>query len=219
MSILPLSKKVIMWLLIILVAILSYYAIGQNGRFNDYKKQMSLFELKEQKYLETIDENGSRLIEQQQIIMSQDDAIASGLLQIEKLKEVNSQVSVVTNTIIDTIVVSHVDTVVQEINGNTYLKLPQQYTFNDEFMNFKAEINKVGLSVDNITIFNETTVTIGKEKQGLFKPLKPVVKIKNTNPYMNTMSVQNVVIEKKTNLIHDKRAWGVVGIFIGLALN
>ena len=36
---------------------------------------------------------------------------------------------------------------------------------------------------------------------------------------MNTVSVQNVVIEKQTNLVHDKRAWGVVGILIGLALN
>ena len=215
----PLSKKVIIWLLLILLALLCYYAIGQNSKYSNYRQQMALFDLKEQAYLETINENGERLIEQQQIIMSQDDAIASGLLEIEKLKEVNSQVSVVTNTIIDTIVVSHVDTVIQQINGNAYLKLPQQYSFNDDFMNFKAEINEVGLSVDNITIFNETTVTIGKEKQGLFKPLKPVVKIKNTNPYMNTMSVQNVVIEKKTNLIHDKRAWGVVGIFIGLALN
>ena len=215
----PLSKKVIIWLLLILLALLCYYAIGQNSKYSNYREQMALFDVKEQAYLETINENGERLIEQQQIIMSQDDAIASGLLEIEKLKEVNSQVSVVTNTIIDTIVVSHVDTVIQQINGNAYLKLPQQYSFNDDFMNFKAEINEVGLSVDNITIFNETTVTIGKEKQGLFKPLKPVVKIKNTNPYMNTMSVQNVVIEKKTNLIHDKRAWGVVGIFIGLALN
>ena len=215
----PLSKKVIIWLLLILLALLCYYAIGQNSKYSNYRQQMALFDVKEQAYLETINENGERLIEQQQIIMSQDDAIASGLLEIEKLKEVNSQVSVVTNTIIDTIVVSHVDTVIQQINGNAYLKLPQQYSFNDDFINFKAEINEVGLSVDNITIFNETTVTIGKEKQGLFKPLKPVVKIKNTNPYMNTMSVQNVVIEKKTNLIHDKRAWGVVGIFIGLALN
>ena len=163
-----LSKKVVIWILLIILALLGYYAIGQNSKHGNYRKQMALFDLKEQTYLETIDENGERLIEQQQIIMSQDDAIASGLLEIEKLKEVSSQVNVVTNTIIDTIIVSHVDTVIQEINGNAYLKLPQKYAFNDDFINFKAEINKVGLSVDNITIFNETTVTIGKEKQGLF---------------------------------------------------
>ena len=95
--------------------------------------------LKEQAYLEEIDKNGNRLVEQEQIIMTQEQAILSGLLEIEKLKEVSSQVSVVTNTIIDTIVVSHVDTVIQEINGSSYLKLPQQYTFADEYLNFKAK--------------------------------------------------------------------------------
>ena len=196
MNLLSTSKKTIIWVLLILLALVCFYAVGENMRHSKYEEQISQFKLKEQEYLESIDEEGNKLVEQQQIIMSQEQAIKSGLLKIEKLKEVSSQVHVVTNTIIDTIIVSHVDTVIQEINGNAYLKLPQKYAFNDDFINFKAEINKVGLSVDNITIFNETTVTIGKEKQGLFKPLKPVVKIINTNPYMNTMSVQNVVIEK-----------------------
>jgi len=31
--------------------------------------------------------------------------------------------------------------------------------------------------------------------------------------------VRNIVIENKPDLLHDKRAWGVVGILIGLALN
>ena len=215
---LPKNKSVIIWVLVILLALLSIYAIGGNRKYKQYQNQINKFALKEQAYLEEIDKNGNRLVEQEQIIMTQEQAISSGLLEIEKLKEVSSQVSVVTNTIIDTIVVSHVDTVIQEINGSSYLKLPQQYTFADEYLNFKANINKVGLSIDNITIFNETTITIGKERQGLFKPLKPVVKIKNTNTYMNTMDVQNVVIENKPDLLHDKRAWGVVGIIIGLAI-
>tara|TARA_R110002074_G_scaffold57350_1_gene141244 strand:+ start:251 stop:904 length:654 start_codon:yes stop_codon:yes gene_type:complete len=213
------SKNIMIVVLLILLATLSLYVIGGNIELQNYQNQIAKFSLKEQAYLEQIDDKGNRLVEQEQIIMSQDQAISSGLLEIDELKEINSQVSVITNTIIDTIIVSHVDTVVQEINGNSYLKLPQQYTFADEYLNFKAEINKVGLSIDNITIFNETTVTIGKERQGFFKPLKPVVKIKNTNTYMNTINVQNVVIENKPDLIHDKRAWGLVGILIGLALN
>ena len=206
------SKNIMIVVLLILLATLSLYVIGGNIELQNYQNQIAKFSLKEQAYLEQIDDKGNRLVEQEQIIMSQDQAISSGLLEIDELKEINSQVSVITNTIIDTIIVSHVDTVVQEINGNSYLKLPQQYTFADEYLNFKAEINKVGLSIDNITIFNETTVTIGKERQGFFK-------IKNTNTYMNTINVQNVVIENKPDLIHDKRAWGLVGILIGLALN
>lgn len=205
--------------LLVIIMLLSFFVVGENRKFHNFQNQIAKFDLKEQAYLETIDENGNKLVHQEQIIMSQEQAISSGLLEIEELKKVSSQVSVVTNTIIDTIIVSHVDTVVQEINGNSYLKLPQQYVFADEYLNFKAEINKVGLSIDNITIFNETTITIGKERQGLFRPLKPVVKIKNTNTYMNTLEVRNIVIENKPDLLHDKRAWGVVGILIGLALN
>ena len=124
----------------------------------------------------------------------------------------------VTNTIIDTLLISHVDTVVQVINGDSYLKLPQDYSFTNEFVNFNANINNVGLTVDNISIFNESTITIGHKKQGLFKPLLPVVEIKNTNPYMNTHQVHNVVVKEKPSLLHDKRAWGAVGLFLGLII-
>jgi len=213
------NKNIMIIALLVIIMLLSFFVVGENRKFHNFQNQIAKFDLKEQAYLETIDENGNKLVHQEQIIMSQEQAISSGLLEIEELKKVSSQVSVVTNTIIDTIIVSHVDTVVQEINGNSYLKLPQQYVFADEYLNFKAEINKVGLSIDNITIFNETTITIGKERQGLFRPLKPVVKIKNTNTYMNTLEVRNIVIENKPDLLHDKRAWGVVGILIGLALN
>ena len=193
------NKNIMIIALLVIIMLLSFFVVGENRKFHNFQNQIAKFDLKEQAYLETIDENGNKLVHQEQIIMSQEQAISSGLLEIEELKKVSSQVSVVTNTIIDTIIVSHVDTVVQEINGNSYLKLPQQYVFADEYLNSKAEINKVGLSIDNITIFNETTITIGKERQGLFRPLKPVVKIKNTNTYMNTLEVRNIVI---INLIY-----------------
>ena len=169
-------------------------------------------------YEETISENGNRIVEQEQVILSQSDAIEQGLLEIDKLKRVNNQVHIITNTIIDTIIVAHVDTVVRIIEGESYLKLPQSYAFADNFVNFNAEISSIGLSVDNISIFNESTITIGHKRQGLFKPLLPVVRIENTNPYMNTIQVRNVVIEEKTDLLHDKRAWGVVGLFLGILI-
>ena len=212
------KNKLIVSLLAIVV-MLSFFVVGENRQLQAYQNQIAKFDLKEQRYLETIDDDGNKLVHQEQIIMSQKHAIASGLLEVEKLKEISSQVSIVTNTIIDTIVISHVDTVIREINGNSFLKLPQQYAFANEYLNFKANISKVGLSVEDITIFNEMTITIGKERQGLFKPLKPVVNIKNTNTYIHTTDVSNIVIENKVDLLHDKRAWGVVGIIIGLALN
>jgi hypothetical protein len=212
------SQKVTKYCLIVLIALLSLSLIGKNSESRHFKEQMSKFAKSELQYVEELDKNGNMIIEQEQLILTQKDAIEQGLLEIEGLKKVNSQVIVVTNTIVDTIIVSHTDTVISIIDGESYLKLPQKYSFSDDFVGFKAEVNTIGLRVDNISILNESTITIGYEREGLFKPLKPIVKIKNTNPYMITSSVSNVVIEEKTDLLHDKRAWGVVGFVLGILI-
>tara|TARA_R100001244_G_scaffold18708_1_gene19548 strand:- start:49 stop:693 length:645 start_codon:yes stop_codon:yes gene_type:complete len=212
------KQKVITYALMLVVILLSLQLFGNNAEFRNFKQQIAKFKKTELAYQEEVNKEGDRIIEQEQIILSQSDAIEQGLLEIGRLKRVNSQVHVVTNTIIDTIIVSHVDTVVQVINGNSYLKLPQSYSFNDEFINLNAKINEIGLNIDNITIFNESTITVGYKRIGFLKPLSPVIQIKNTNPYMLTQSVSNVVIEEKTDLLHDKRAWGVVGLFLGILI-
>ena len=206
------SQKVTKYCLIVLIALLSLSLIGKNSESRHFKEQMSKFAKSELQYVEELDKNGNMIIEQEQLILTQKDAIEQGLLEIEGLKKVNSQVIVVT------IIVSHTDTVISIIDGESYLKLPQKYSFSDDFVGFKAEVNTIGLRVDNISILNESTITIGYEREGLFKPLKPIVKIKNTNPYMITSSVSNVVIEEKTDLLHDKRAWGVVGFVLGILI-
>tara|TARA_R110002020_G_scaffold25831_3_gene83586 strand:+ start:486 stop:1100 length:615 start_codon:yes stop_codon:yes gene_type:complete len=200
------------------VIILSLQLLGNNTEFNDFKQQIARFKKSELVYQEEIDKKGDIVIEQEQIILSQSDAIKQGLLEVNRLKRISSQVRIVTETVIDTIIVSHTDTVIQVINGDSYLKLPQSYSFNDEFLILNATISDVGLSIDNISIFNDNTVTVGYKRNGFLKPLSPVIQIKNTNPYMLTQSVSNVVIEEKTDLLHDKRAWGAVGFVIGILI-
>lgn len=212
------SNKVTTYCLILLIALLSFSLVGKHSESRDFKEQMSRFAKSELQYVEELDKNGDMLIEQEQIILTQKDAIAQGLLVIEGLKKVKSQVVVVTNTVVDTFIVSHIDTVVSVIDGFSYLKLPQEYSFSNDFVGFNAEVNTVGLRVDNISILNESTITIGYVRGGLFKPLKPVIQLKNTNPYILTSSVSNIVIKEKTDLLHDKRAWGVVGLFLGILI-
>jgi hypothetical protein len=212
------KQKVITYALMLIVILLSIQLFGNNRDFKKFKQQIARFEKSELLYQEEINEKGERIIEQQQVILTQSDAIEQGLLEIDRLKRVNSQVHIVTNTVIDTILISHVDTVVQLINGNSYLKLPQDYSFSDEFLNFSANVNTHGLSVDNISVFNEGTITIGYKRQGLFKPMIPVVEVKNTNPYMKTSQVRNVVIEPEYRWYDDKKVWGAFGLLIGLTL-
>ena len=212
------KQKVIAYVLMLVVILLTLQLFGNNAEFKQFKEQIARFKKSELAYQETINKEGDRVIEQEQIILSQSDAIQQGLLEIDKLKRVNSQVHVITETVIDTIMVTHTDTVVEVIDGYSYLKLPQSYSFSDEFLILNAEVNEIGLNIDNISIFNESTITVGYKRGGFLKPLSPVIQIKNTNPYMQTHSVSNVVIEEKTDLLHDKRAWGAVGFVIGILI-
>lgn len=212
------KKKVTTYSLIIIVAILSLSLVANNSKLSNYKAQMQKFTLENQSFKEEIDKNGDLIIQQEQIILSQKDAIAQNLLDINRLKDVSSQVNVVTNTIIDTIVVSHTDTIVEYFNGGAYLKLPQKYDYESEFLNVNAVISQSGLQLNSINIQNKASITIGFKSQGLFKPKLPIVDLHNSNPYIKTQSVSNVVIEKEENFFTDKKTWGAVGIFLGLLI-
>ncbi len=211
-------NKVITYALVVVVVLLSIQIFSDRSEFKSFKTQIARFKKSELEYQEVIDKNGDKIIEQGQIILTQKDAIEQGLLKVNKLKRVNSQTRVITEVVLDTIVVTHVDTVLKFIDGNSYLKLPQSYVFNDEFISLDAKINEVGLNIDNVSILNENVITIGYKRYGLFKPLTPIVEVRNSNPYIVTKSVSNVVIEKKVDVLHDKRTWGLAGFVLGILI-
>ena len=111
------KKNVTTYSLIVIVALLSISILTNNYKLSNYKSQMEKFTLENQSFKEELDDNGDIIIQQEQIILSQKDAISQNLLDINRLKEVSSQVNVVTNTIIDTIIVSHIDTIVKYFDG------------------------------------------------------------------------------------------------------
>tara|TARA_R110000744_G_scaffold165331_2_gene282470 strand:- start:4949 stop:5593 length:645 start_codon:yes stop_codon:yes gene_type:complete len=211
-------QRLFILFLLACVTLLTINLFGNNAEFRNFKKQIAKFEKNELAYKEEINDKGKRVITQELILLSQSDAIEQGLLEIDELKKVNSQVSVITNTLIDTIFVTHIDTAIAEVGGEVYLKLPQQYRHFNEHFSFNASINLEGLFIERISIENESVITIGYKKQGLFKPMLPVVQISNSNPYIQTHNVSNVVIQKDYNMFQDKRAWGLVGLFVGVLI-
>lgn len=210
-------KTHLLWLIILLIFCGIIY--GKQQSINSFKSQMQKFQLDNLAFEEEINEKGQRIVSQEQIILSQKDAIEQGLLELDKLKKVQSQVNVVTETIIDTFVVSHTDTIVQYIEGDAFLKLPHTYNYYTEHLNFGAEISSQGLKVNNISILNTSTITIGYKNNGLFRKSTPIVELKNSNPYVQTNSVGNVVIKENKSLIENPKVWGGLGLFLGLLIN
>ncbi len=71
-----------------LVFILVSQLLSTNAKLNDFKKQVIKFKDGEQYFIQKLNDNGERIAEQDQIILSQKDAIANNLLVIEDLKKV-----------------------------------------------------------------------------------------------------------------------------------
>ena len=46
-----------------------------------------------------------------------------------------------------------------------------------------------------------------------------MIELVNSNPYVQTNSVGNVVIEEKKSLIKDHKVWGGLGFLLGLLIN
>ena len=189
---------------------------------------MQKFELGEQKFITTINDKGEKINEQEQLILSQKDAIAHKVLEIENLKKVKSQVIVRTNTIIDSVFIPFEDSWQNEnqfdsLIGNIdtikdYIYIPKSFSLVDEHYSLFGNVIKSGVLIDSLRLDNALTLTIGMKSQGFLKKPKPIVLAKNSNPYFQTYSMQNVVIKNDLKWYDKKSTWfgiGIVGGFIG----
>ena len=190
--------------------------------------EMQKFELGEQKFITTINEKGEQINEQDQLILSQKDAIAHNVLQIENLKKVKSQVIVRTNTIIDSVFIpfddswqneNQFDSLIGTIDTiKDYIYIPKSFSLIDEHYSLFGNVIKSGVLIDSLRLDNALTLTIGMKSQGFLKKPKPIVLAKNSNPYFQTYSMQNVVIKNDLKWYDKKSTWlgiGIVGGFIG----
>lgn len=181
---------------------------------------MLKFELSEQKYLETIDENGIRIVEQEQIILSQEDAINNNLLEIDRLKKIKSQVVINTITQIDSVFVPFlVDSLSNDtISTNNYIIIPKRFALSKEWYNISGKIQKTGLLIDTLSFNNELSLTIGNKSQGLFKKPKPIVLVEYSNPYVKTQSMQNIIIKNELKFYDKKSFWYGLGVGTGILI-
>ena len=111
---------------VILMVLLVWQVFSANERMSDYKNQILKFKDGEQVFVEKLNEKGDKIAEQEQVILTQRDAIAHNLLEIGELKKIKSQVTVRTITKIDSVFVPIIDTVERVVfdkfSIRTYIK-------------------------------------------------------------------------------------------------
>ena len=190
------KKNLLIGLLIVCMILLVCGYANTKADLSSFKKQIGKLEFKEQKYIETIDDNGNKIAEQEQIILTQTQAIENNLLEIERLKEVSAQVVVNTITQIDSVFVPfYVDTTITDSVDFDFIKVPQMFSLQNEWYSLGGNIQKSGLLLDSLSFNNELTLTLGNRSNGFLKPTTPLVLVEYSNPYVSTTGLQNIVIQ------------------------
>ena len=208
-------------LFIALFFILITQLLSTNAKLNEYKNQIVKFKDGEQFFTQKINENGEKIAEQDQIILTQKDAIANNLLVIEDLKKIKSQVTIKTITKIDSIFVPIIDTVERIVfdgQGIAFLKLPTKFGVQEEWYSLYSTINDKGMWIDSLSLYNRQIITLGLKSNGFFKSPTPTVMVKNENPYVNVNSLKNVVIKNDTRFYDKKGFWYGLGVGTGILI-
>ena len=194
------------WLFVLLVLCLIAYTLTLRANLNDYKRQVKKLDLQKTEFITMVDKQGLLISEQEQIILSQKDAIEMNLLEIENLKKVNSQVSVVTQTIVDSVFIP--------FQSDTL----KNFGLYDKWYGLSGIVENRGVKLDSIYFNNDMRITIGYKKNGWFKKPSPIVKIKNENPYSRVVNMQNVVIDNPTKWYEKKGFLIGVGFLGGIVI-
>lgn len=214
-------KRHTLTIILLLLAFFVWQTFSMNSKLQDYKNQVVKFKDGEQVFVEKLNERGERIAEQDQIILTQEDAIAHNLLEIETLKKINSQVQVQTITKIDSVFIPIIDTierVIYDTTGLALLKLPTKFGLNNEWYSLYSTINTEGMLIDSLSLYNRQTITFGLKSNGFLKKPTPSLVIKNENPYVNVNSMSNVVIKNDIRFYDKKGFWFGVGIGTGILI-
>ena len=206
--------------LIVVILFLVWKSCEQNAQLSNFESQISKLNIGEQKFKQTIDSDSNLILEQQQIILSQKQALNNNLLEINRLKKVQSQVKIVSKVKIDSVFIPFHDTLYIDTSNNKdsslkgFIQVPKSFSLSNEYYSFGGSILKKGLILDSVRFDNKMTLTFGLKSVGLFKKPKPMLDVKYNNPYIQTTSLNNVVIKNELKWYEKKPFFIGIG-FVG----
>lgn len=200
--------------LIALVILLVWDGCSKKAQLSTFQDQIAKLELGKQKFTETINDKNERIVTQDQVIMSQKNAIANNLLTIDGLKKIKSQVRIKSVIEIDSVFVPYldIDTLLVKEPCNFVSK---HFGLTTKHYSFMGKTKENGVLLDSVSFTNNMTITIGEKKMGLFRKSKPIVSIVNDNPFMTTQSMSNIVIKNDVKWYQKRGTWLVIGAGIG----
>jgi len=178
---------------------------------------------------------GDTIEVQNQTILSQKEAIASGLLKIEDLQANNIKYIQAYLRVkekaknLEELIASweeEIDTIFIEKDGYDWLRLPAPFLYTDEWIQLNGFVQRIGVTFPpgGIKIYSEPTFTVGKQNRyntkfmNFFTRPDPVVIYENKSPYFVTGEMENVIIEEDIPFYKKAWFWGAVGFSLGIII-
>mgnify|MGYP003641118577 FL=1 len=210
------SDKILIIILAVIVCILLFKSCESQNDYTRLANALEISDLNNQKFKKEITKNGVEISKQNQLILNKEEALANNLLKIEELKKfkkIKSKVSIVTNTVIDTLYIPFKeipknDSIFNKLNYNFKFF---DYTEKDNWFKFSGITDSKGVSMYDVKIRNEFSLLIADEKMGLFRSSIPKVVLTNMNPYTNTVSLKNIQVIYKKPFYKKEWFWFVLG--------
>ena len=177
------------------------------------RENLNSVELDKTKFERTVNMQGQEIASQRQVIASKDEAILLGLEQIKGLKNIKNQVKVVTTTEFDTIYAT------LETDTNELGEITTKFKYAEEWLSFKGEVLDSGVSISDLSIKNEYTLTIADKKLGFFKKPEPTVMLINKNPYTKVEGMTNIAIKQTQPFYKRPWVWLTLGATSGILIS
>lgn len=218
------------FLILVLISLL-WDSCNKDKERKELMNQLSEYQIKEKVFRSERQKDSSLIVTQNQTIMSKDEAIKLGLLEVDKrIKEVESQLQakinvVVTEKDVPFIPNGYADTTgwVRDDKGQVIrtdsISVPQDFALNEKWFQISGTVKKSGLLLDSIKLPSKFTVTQGKEKSGFLNLGRTsVVQVKIDNPYIDVSSLSNIKVKKKKSVFNSPFFYLGVGVAGGFLL-
>jgi hypothetical protein len=153
-----------------------------------------------------IDEQGRESAYLRATILTKDKAIQKQLKEISQLNTLDTKISIVNHTQIDTLILELHDTTI--VTSNDTIRY-QRFAHSEKWFELAGKVEKKQLIIDSLKIKNQYTIEVGDEKVGLFKKEKRVY-VRNENPYTSTDDLKFFILEDKRKW-YQKDAWKIIG--------
>jgi hypothetical protein len=210
-------KKIARLVVLILIAVLLLFKscsiILEN---NKLKQENAVFKSENQVFTEEILKDGQKMAEQEQLIVTQKEAIEAGLIKIKNLKNVKSQVKVETITQIDSFFVAFEKKDSLSPVSDSISKF--SYKDSKDWFTLSGAVTPSGVGITEMSVRNKYHITIADKRVGFFKAPKPSVVLVNENPYTRTEKMNNLVIDNKSPFYKRPWFWAAIGLGTGIYL-